>query len=136
MPERYLIENNYFTRFYGGAGTHSEALYIGYSANGTVQGNTFVDNGTTSHIFFTWWGDTANPATSYPRNICVRANTFGARHGAYFDINFREEIPVSSGISIDPAQNASTTSPAFNRQCSGVTPPPAAAPPPAPVLLP
>lgn len=118
VPERFVIAGNTFTRFYGASlDVHSEALYIGYSADGLVEGNTFTDNGSTSHIFFTWWGNTANPATSYPRNVCVRGNTFGARHGAYYDVNFRAEIPLSSGIAIDPAQVFSTTNPEFNRSC-------------------
>jgi hypothetical protein len=83
-----------------------------------TDSNTFVDNGTTAHVFFTWWGSTANSATSYPRRICVRGNTFGALHGAYYDLNFRAEIPTSSGIAIDPAQGASTTSSAFTRTSS------------------
>lgn len=120
VPERFKIENNTFTRYYVASdpSNHSEALYVGYSADGLIAGNSFVDNGTTSHIFFTWWGSTANSATSYPRRICVRGNTYGARHGAYYDINFRAEIPLSSGIAIDPAQNASSTNPEFNRACS------------------
>ncbi|MEW6581823.1 MAG: Ig-like domain-containing protein [Actinomycetota bacterium] len=119
VPERYVIQNNTFTRFYGPTSdTHSEALYIGYSANGLVEGNDFTDNGTTAHVFFTWWGSTANSATSYPRNVCVRGNTFGPWHGAYYDINFRAEIPTSSGIAVDPGQGALSTSPAFTRSCS------------------
>jgi chitodextrinase len=119
VPERFRIQGNTLTRFYGPtAGTHSEALYIGYSADGLIEGNTFIDNGTTAHVFFTWWGTTANPATSYPRRVCVRGNSFGALHGAYFDVNFRSEIPTSSGIAIDPAQRASTTDTAFTRACT------------------
>lgn len=125
IPERFVIENNTFTRYYGSSTDHSEALYIGYSADGTVRGNVFQDNGSTAHVFFTWWGNTASPSTSYPRRICVRDNTWGPTHTAYFDINFREEIPTSSGISIDPAQNASTTNAGFTRTCgdAALTPP-------------
>jgi len=118
VPERFVIRGNTFTRFYGPtAGTHSEALYVGYSADGLIEGNRFIDNGTTAHVFFTWWGITANPATSYPRRVCVRGNSFGARRGAYFDVDFRAEIPVSSGIAIDPRQGASVTRTAFSRAC-------------------
>jgi hypothetical protein len=130
FPERFTIENNTFRRYYGDPQDHSEALYIGYSADGLVQGNVFDDNGSTAHVFFTWFGNTANPSTSYPRRICVRNNTWGPTHPAYFDVNFREEIPVSSGIAIDPAQGASSTHPAFTRACA--TP----GPPAPPVLLP
>jgi hypothetical protein len=129
IPERFTIENNSFTRFYA-SGQHSEALYVGYSADGLVQGNVFEDNGNTAHIFFTYWGSTANPSVSYPRRICVRNNVFGATHGAYFDINFRDEIPLSSGIAIDPAQGASSTHGAFTRACPNQPGPPAP-----PVLL-
>ena len=84
-------------------------MYVGYSKDGLIQGNTFTDNGNTSHIFFTWFGSQADPATSYPRNICVKGNTFGSTHGAYFAVNFRAEIPTSSGIDIEPPP--SNTSP-------------------------
>jgi hypothetical protein len=119
VPERFVIEGNSFTRFYGVTGqVHSEALYIGYSADGRIEGNTFDDNGNTAHIFFTWWGSTAEPSTSYPRRICVRGNTFGPTHDAFFDVNFRAEIPTSSGIAIDPLQDVTTTKAAFLRQCA------------------
>jgi polygalacturonase len=120
-----IIRGNTFSRFYRDdiAGSHSEALYIGGLTNGIlIEGNTFTDNGTTSHIFFTWWGNAAyeggDVSTLYSRNACVRNNTFNQTHGAYFDINFREEIPYpQANIKIDPAQNASTTNPEFNASC-------------------
>ena len=95
---------------------HSQAIYVGYSTNGLIEGNTFENNGTTSHIFFTWWGETANPSSSYPRNICVRNNTFrdGPDVFHYYDVNFRAEIPSSAGIVIE--RDATSTSPQFYRQ--------------------
>jgi hypothetical protein len=118
LPERFVIQGNIFTRYFTqNSATHSEALFVGYSANGLIAGNTFVDNGNTGHIFFTWFGAAADPASTWPRAICVRANAFGPRHNAFFDVNFRAEIPVSSGIAIDPGQGALSTSPAFTRHC-------------------
>lgn len=116
VPERWVIRGNSFTRYYIDDGvTHSEALYVGYSADGLIETNTFVDNGNTSHIFFTWFGNTANPSTSYPRRICVRGNTFGATHGAFYDVNLREEIPVTSGIRVQ--SDASITDTRFSGPC-------------------
>lgn len=116
VPSGWIIRGNLFTRYYIDDGvTHSEALYVGYSSNGLIENNSFVDNGNTSHIFFTWFGNTANPSTSYPRNICVRGNTFGPTHGAFFDVNLREEIPVSSGIKVQ--NDASITNMAFYGIC-------------------
>jgi chitodextrinase len=114
-PDGYVIRNNSFRNFYRDDGSHSEALYIGYSTNGTVESNTFDNNGNTGHVFFTWWGSTANASSSYPRNVCVRNNSFGATHGAYFDVNFRAEIPTSANIVVQ--RDASSTSPQFYGSC-------------------
>ena len=114
-PDGFVIRNNTFRNFYRDDGSHSEALYIGYSTNGTVDSNTFENNGNTGHVFFTWWGSTANASSSYPRNICVRNNSFGATHGAYFDVNFRQEIPTSANIVVQ--RDASNTSPQFYGSC-------------------
>lgn len=119
-PDGWRVTGNTLRNYYdgGNSSTHSEALYIGYSTNGLVDGNTFTNNGNTSHVFFTWFGSMADASRSYPRNICVRGNRFNETHGAYFAINFRPEIPVSSGIRIDRSNvGATTTSPQFNGSC-------------------
>jgi hypothetical protein len=95
---------------------HTEGLYIGYSEDVLVEGCTFENNGTTAHIFLTWWGDRQN-TSDYPRRVCIRGNRFGERRGAWFDIDMRSEIPLSSGIAIDPAQRASVARPEFVRAC-------------------
>jgi len=70
VPDGFVIRDNLFRNFYIDSGdVHSEALYIGYSTNGLIENNTFTNNGNTSHIFFTWFGATADPATTYPRNM-------------------------------------------------------------------
>lgn len=100
------------------SGDHTEALYVGFVDGLLVEGCTFVDNGTTGHIFFTWFGEKADPATSYPRGACVRACTFGARKGAYVDVNFRDELdPAKATICVDPAQGAVLSRPVFARAC-------------------
>jgi chitodextrinase len=117
-PSGWVVRNNDMRNFYtSDPSDHSQALYVGYSTDGLIEGNTFTKNGNTGHIFFTWFGNEANPSTSYPRNICVRGNTFNETAGAYVDINFRAEIPVSSGIKIAPGQNASSDGAAFNGPC-------------------
>lgn len=103
-PDRFRILGNLIRNYYGPTPeSHSEGLYVGYSKDGLIEGNTFVNNGNTAHVFFTWFGNLADPATSYPRNMCVRGNTFGATHGAYFAVNSRAEIPASSGIDVEPS---------------------------------
>lgn len=115
-PDRFRVEDNSFKHFYDASDptVHSEALYIGYSKDGLVQNNTFDDNGNTSHIFFTWFGNQADPSSSYPTNICVRGNTFGATHGAYYAVNLREEIPASTNIAVEaPPSNTLLASVGF-----------------------
>jgi hypothetical protein len=104
-PDRFRIIGNTFQNFYIGEGSdvHSQAIFVGYSTNGLIEGNRFTNNGTTSHIFLSWFGTEANPAESYPRNICIRDNTFGPTHGAFSAVNLRREIPLSSDISVDPS---------------------------------
>lgn len=107
----WTISGNTFRNFYMASdpSVHAEALYIGgLSANGLIANNTFTNNGNTAHIFFTWFGSSGS-TSSYPKNICVRGNSFGPTYAgpngiaAYFSIQFRDEIPVSSNIKIDPS---------------------------------
>ena len=104
-PDRFRIIGNSFANFYDDRteDVHSQAIFVGYSTNGLIEANRFTNNGTTSHIFLSWFGGEANPAESYPRNICIRGNTFGPTHGAFSAVNLRREIPLSSGISVAPS---------------------------------
>lgn len=121
----FLIARNSFSNYRGGDCTvHGEALFIGgYSANGLVEGNTFSNNGCTSHIFFSYFGNdglSGSNSAQIPRNICVRGNTFGARFlNTYYDINFRQEVaalgPAVTGIKIQPG--TATTNPEFDAVC-------------------
>lgn len=120
VPQRTIIRGNTFRRFYGDdPSIHSEALFIGYSDGGLIEGNTFIDNGNTAHIFFSYWSSSANPSKR-ASNWCVRGNTFGPTHGAYFSVNFREEIRASDNIRVQPGQStvaALTSHPQFNGNC-------------------
>ena len=122
-PDGWRIANNSFSNYYIDDGSHSEALFVGYSRNGLIENNTFTNNGNTGHIFFSWWGDTANSSTSYPRDMCVRGNTFNRKHEGTQDIDFRNEIPVSANLKIDPDQTDETgnqiemTRPVFFANC-------------------
>jgi chitodextrinase len=115
-PRNWVVRNNTFQNFYIPDGTtHTQAMYVGYSTDGLIEGNTFTMNGSTAHIFFTWFGNQADPATTYPRNICVRGNTFNRTETAYFDVNFRAEIPSSANIVIE--RDATNTDPEFYGAC-------------------
>jgi Right handed beta helix region len=108
-PDGWVVRNNVFRNYYtSNPDDHTQAMYVGYSTNGLIEGNTFTNNGNTSHIFFTWFGNQADHATTYPRNICVRGNTFNDTVGAFYDVNFRSEIPVSANIKVQ--RNASSDS--------------------------
>ena len=75
-----------------------------------------MNNGNTSHIFFKGYGAKAEPWVSYPSNICVRGNRFGSMHGAYYDINFRPEMPFAA-TDIVTQRNASSTQPKLAGRC-------------------
>lgn len=123
-PDNWQITNSTFVNFYDASdsSTHSEALYVGYSTKGLIAGNTFENNGNTSHVFFTNFGNQFN-GSSYPRNICVRGNTFGATHGAFFDVNFHQNVssvgPAVTNIRIDPdnVMPHGVTNPEFLGDC-------------------
>jgi hypothetical protein len=120
-----LIARNSFSNYRGGdCNVHGEALFIGgYTSDGVIENNTFSNNGCTSHIFFSYFGNDALSgynSAQVPRNICVRGNTFGSRYlQTYFDVNFRSEVasvgPTATGIKVQP--NAVTTNPEFNAVC-------------------
>jgi hypothetical protein len=114
-PDNFVISRNTFRNFYRDDGSHSEALYIGYSTNGLVQGNVFENNGNTAHIFFTYFGSLADPASSFPRNMCVRGNVFGATHSAFLDVDVRPEIPRTANIVVQP--NARSSRPELDGTC-------------------
>ncbi len=101
----WKITGNTFKNYYIAAdpSAHAEALYVGgYSSNGLIANNTFTNNGNTAHIFFTWFGNTGT-TSAYPRNICVKGNTFNQTWTAYFSIGWRDEIPTSANIHVDPS---------------------------------
>ncbi len=122
VPENWVIRGNDFRNFYEGD-LHSEALYIGYSSNGLIEGNSFTNNGNTSHIFFSYCGTKASEldgcstySGTYPRDICVRDNVFNRTHGAFYDVNFRSEIPFAiANIVTQPG--ASSTEPQLASRC-------------------
>lgn len=106
-PDNFVIRNNHIMNVYSSTDptSHNEGIYVGYSAGGLIEGNTFTNNGNSAQLFFTNFGNQFNDS-SYPRNICVRGNTFQETHGAYFDINFGGNVttvgPATTQIRIDP----------------------------------
>lgn len=99
----YLIGNS-FQNFYvaSNPSVHAEGLYVGFSRDGLIRGNTFTNNGNTAHIFFTWFGNLASPPASNPTGWCVEDNVFNNTWTAFFSINFRDEISSStSGIDVE-----------------------------------
>jgi hypothetical protein len=111
--ENWLIENSVFRNYMDREGStcqidHSEAFYIGGgSKNGTIRNNDFINNGSTGHIFFTWFGGgCGSPSDAcYPDDICLEGNTFTLVYNDYYDIQARIEIPLTQSIHIDPAQD-------------------------------
>jgi hypothetical protein len=121
VPQNVTITGNTFrNQQTGNSADHSQAIFVGYSDGVLISGNTFVNNGSTADIFFSWWTDT-NPSSSrtYPRNVCVKGNSFSDPNDLhYFAVNFRSEIQTSANIKTDPTEvGFSTTSPQFNGTC-------------------
>ena len=110
IPNGTTIRNNTFRNYYmcSDSSAHTEALFIAYSDGGVIEGNTFEDNGTTAHVFFSYVGANGSLDTSdYARNWCVRGNTFRRAINKWYSINFRQEIPASANTSVDPTSNTS-----------------------------
>lgn len=103
-PKRWKLQGCTFRNFYAPDPAHTQALYLGYSEDGLVESCHFDNNGNTAHVFLTWFGNLAKPSMSYPRRICIRANTFGPTHTAWYSINVLAEVPTASGICIEPGQ--------------------------------
>jgi hypothetical protein len=120
-PDNWVISNNTFRNYYieGDPLSHSEAIFVGYSTHGLIENNTFTNNGTTSHVFFSYWGTAAYEgapgSTTYARDMCVRGNTFNQTAGAFLDVNFRDEIPANAKIVVQA--NVRTARPEFAGKC-------------------
>lgn len=102
----FLIAENTISNYHFCAdeSVHTEAFFFGAGNDGgVIEDNTFIDNGTTGHLFFTWWGGDTGDRSTYPRNICVRENTFIRSHNGYYHIQFRSEFDGSENIDIDPS---------------------------------
>ena len=113
FPPNITLRGNTF-QGYCCAGAHEEALYVGSSNGGLIEGNTFTDNATqngTGHIFFTYCGQKSgnhngcaqNDLGTEAKNWCVRGNTFGPGP-RYYSIQVHEFVPASANIRIDPNQ--------------------------------
>lgn len=104
------ITNNTFQRYDPQtSGNHSEAMFIDAYTNGMlIEGNTFDNNGTTAHLFFTWFNGSATDSSTWPQNICVRGNTFTNNHNDFYHIQARTEIDVSVA-NIDVEDSPSNT---------------------------
>jgi chitodextrinase len=98
----FRIVDNSFANYYvaNDRSVHTEALFVGALSSGLIQGNSFRDNGTTAHVFFSWWDGTAG--ADHPRDVCVKGNRFERALNEWFSTQLREEIPASSNIRIDP----------------------------------
>jgi len=98
--------------------SHNQALYIGSSESVVVENCRFDDNGNTAHLFVSSFG--VNSAV--PGYVCIRGNTFGNTHGAYYSVNVNpSEIPTSAHVYVEPGQSSVkplVTNPAFARPCS------------------
>lgn len=110
--ENWVVENNTFENYTNREGfcadDHSEALYLGESTkNWMIRGNRFNNNGSTGHIFFTWWycGGSYKPSCDHV-NICLKDNQFTNVVNIYgTSIQYRAEFPNSMSIYIDPGQS-------------------------------
>lgn len=78
-------------------GDHSEVWWIGNgSDNVFFSGNTYENNGSTAHVFFTE-GITGVDGDE-PQNVCVTGETFMPQYSGSFDIKIRDDSPDTDGI--------------------------------------
>ena len=133
-PDGWRIVGNTFRNFYRDDGSHSEALYIGYSTNGLIASNTFTNNGTTAHVFFTYCGAqsaqidgcASYPGTS-PRNICVRetrSTTRTKRSTTSTSARRFRSVPTSGSKGTHRARVPSSTETVDGRRGNVSVPPP------------
>lgn len=82
-------------------GSHNQALFIGSSEWVVVEGCRFDDNGNTAHLFVSSFG----AINAVPGYVCIRNNTFGPTHGAFFSVNVHpDEIPATAKVFVAPGQ--------------------------------
>lgn len=109
----YLCE---FKNYFVGAGVndqHSQGIAIwGGCDGGLIQECYFHDNGTTSHIWLSYFGSNAGAGwydtNNYPKNICVKGCSFGRTYGAYFAMHYATPLPgpaAGLGNHLEPTSN-------------------------------
>ena len=71
VPSGTTIRGNTFRNYYicADSDVHTEALFIAYSNGGLIEGNTFEDNGTTAHVFFSYVGANARWTRATTRKL-------------------------------------------------------------------
>ena len=92
-PSGWVFRNNTFRNFYMAPirASHSQAIYVGYSTNGLIEGNTFENNGKTCAHLLTWWGETAPTRARRIRGTFV-CGTTRSRDGPSVPL-LRRELP-------------------------------------------
>ncbi len=120
----WVIRDSTFRNFYSSdPADHNQAIFVGSSTNGLIENNDFENNGNTGHIFVSSFGTNAITAgaTAVTPSVCIRGNTFGPTHGAFFSVNVHpNEIPDFAQISIEPGQSSLvelSSNPAFVHVC-------------------
>ncbi len=117
----FKILNNTIKNFHtcSNESNHSEGIFVAaYNHDGLIQGNTFMDNGTTGHLFFSWFDGSASDHSTYPHDICVTGNTFIRSLNGYYHIQFRNEFNGSENIDIDPSNVKGASISGYNTSLS------------------
>jgi chitodextrinase len=117
----FKILNNTIKNFHtcSNESNHSEGIFVAaYNHDGLIQGNTFTDNGTTGHLFFSWFDGSATDHSTYPHDICVTGNTFIRSLNGYYHIQFRNEFDGSENIDIDPSNVKGASISGYNTSLS------------------
>jgi hypothetical protein len=117
----FKILNNTIKNFHtcSNESNHSEGIFVAaYNHDGLIQGNTFMDNGTTGHLFFSWFDGSSSDHSTYPHDICVTGNTFIRSLNGYYHIQFRNEFNGSENIDIDPSNVKGASISGYNTSLS------------------
>lgn len=97
----WTIKNSFFSGSHviANESQHSEALFFGAgSTNILIQDCTFDDNGTTGHMFWSWFDFNPFGNSPTPTNICVHGCHFTRVHNPWFHTQVHTDLSALGDV--------------------------------------